>query len=163
VFQCVKHSGRPRRPSRVQAFFKALSSIELDVYAHALATHKHRADQADQARQQQIERLRYQAALAQRQFNRVDPDNRLVSAELEVRWEAALRELKHAEEAAAQAKHLVVVPFALTAELKSAFTATGQKLPQIWDQDLLTREQKKALLRCLVEKIALHRVARDHA
>jgi hypothetical protein len=42
-----------------------------------------------------------------------------------------LRELKHAEEAAAQAKHLVVVPFALTAELKSAFIAIGQKLPQV--------------------------------
>ena len=74
-----------------------------------------------------------------------------------------MRELKHAEEAAAHAKQVVVVPFTLTAELKSAFTAIGQKLPQIWDQALLTREQKKALLRCLVEKIALHRVARDHA
>jgi hypothetical protein len=81
---------------------------------------------------------------------------------VEARWEAALRELKHAEEAAVQANHLVVVPFALTAELNSAFPAIGQKLPQIWDQNLLAREQKKALLRCLVEKIALHRVARDH-
>ncbi len=81
---------------------------------------------------------------------------------MEARWEAALRELKHAEESAAQAKQVVVVPFALTAELNSAFTAIGQKLPQVWDQNLLAREEKKALLRCLVEKIALHRVARDH-
>jgi hypothetical protein len=159
---CQNSPGDPVDHAVIKAFFEALSPIELDVYARALAAHKHSADQADPARQQQIERLRYQAALAQRQFNRVDPDNRLVAAELEARWEAALRELKHAEEAAVQAKHLVVVPFALTAELQSAFTAIGQKLPQIWDQDLLAREQKKALLRCLIEKIALHRVARDH-
>jgi DNA invertase Pin-like site-specific DNA recombinase len=160
---CQNIPGDPVDQAVIQAFFEALSPIELDVYARALATHKHSADQADQARQQQLERLRYQAALAQRQFNRVDPDNRLVAAELEARWEAALRALKHAEEAAAHAKQVVVMPFALTAELKSAFTAIGQKLPQIWAQDLLTREQKKALLRCLIEKIALHRIAHDHA
>jgi DNA invertase Pin-like site-specific DNA recombinase len=160
---CQNIPGDPVDQAVIKAFFEALSPIELDVYARALAAHKQSADQADQARQQQIERLRYQAALAQRQFNRVDPDNRLVAAELEARWEAALRELKHAEEAAAQAKHLVVVPFALTAELKSAFTAIGQKLPQVWDQNLLAREQKKALLRCLIEKIALHRIVRDRA
>src|SRR5262249_11580081 len=68
------------------------------------------------------------ATLAQRQFNRVDPDNRLVAAELEARWEAALRELKQAEESAAQADQVVVVPFALTAELKAAFTANRAAL-----------------------------------
>jgi hypothetical protein len=159
---CQDIPGDPVDQAVIKAFFEALSPIELDVYARALAAHKQSADQADQARQHQIERLRYQAALAQRQFNRVDPDNRLVAAELEARWEAALRELKHAEEAAAQAKQVVVVPFALTAELNSGFTAIGQKLPQVWDQNLLAREQKKALLRCLIEKIALHRVARNH-
>jgi hypothetical protein len=45
----------------------------------------------------------------------------------------------------------------------AAFTAIGQKLPQIRDQNLLSREQKKALLRCLIDKIALHRIARDRA
>jgi hypothetical protein len=85
--------------------------------------HKQSLDQAHQARQQQIERLRYQASWAQRQFARVDPDNRLVAAELEARWEAALRELKQAEDAAAQASQVIVVPFALTAEMKVAFTA----------------------------------------
>jgi hypothetical protein len=115
----------------LKAFFQALSPIELDVYSRALAGHKQSAEQARQARQQQIERLGYQAALRERQFHRVDPDNRLVAAELEARWEAAMRELKQAEEAALQAQQVVVVPFALTAELKAAFTAIGQKLPQI--------------------------------
>ena len=47
----------------------------------------------------QLERKRYAAALAERQFNKVDPDNRLVAAELERRWEAALNEVRAAEEA----------------------------------------------------------------
>jgi DNA invertase Pin-like site-specific DNA recombinase len=145
----------------IAAFFQALSPIELDVYAQAMSAHKQSLAQADHARQQQIERLRYQAALAQRQYNQVDPDNRLVAAELEARWESALRELNQAEAAAANDPRVVVVPFTLTAELKAAFTSIGEKLPQIWDQDLLAREHKKALLRCLIDKIALHRIARD--
>jgi hypothetical protein len=140
---------------------QALSPIELDIYSRALAAHKQSEDQAHQARLQQIERLRYQAHLAQRQFNRVDPENRLVAAELEARWESALRELKQAEEALAQTRQVISVPFAVTAELKTAFTSIGERLPQIWEQDLLSSEQKKALLRCLIEKIVLHRLAPD--
>ena len=37
----------------------------------------------------------------------------------------------------------------------------GQKLPQIWHQEVLTREHKKALLRCLIDKIVIHRQVQD--
>lgn len=160
---CQNISGDPVDRAVIDAFFQAFSPIELNAYERACASHQQSLDQALKAHQQQIERLRYQATIAQRQFNRVDPDNRLVTSELEARWEAALRELKQAEEAAAQTAQVVVAPLAISAELKAAFTSIGQKLPQIWDQDLLSREQKKALLRCLIEKIALHRVAPDRA
>jgi hypothetical protein len=54
--------------------------------------------------EQQLERRRYEAALAERQFGRVDPDNRLVAAELERRREVALKEVRAAEEALARSK-----------------------------------------------------------
>lgn len=87
----------------VEAFFEALSPIELDLYSKAMA-HRERAtaQQAQSAQHQQLERLRYQAELARRRFERVDPENRLVAVELERRWEAALRELKQAQEAEAE-------------------------------------------------------------
>src|SRR5262249_57134363 len=81
----------------VAAFFEALAPIELDVYARAVAAEQAIAAQQAQARRQQLERLRYEAALAERQFRRVDPENRLVAAELEGRWEAVLRGLRSAE------------------------------------------------------------------
>ncbi|MDB5773009.1 MAG: site-specific recombinase, invertase Pin [Burkholderia sp.] len=43
----------------------------------------------------------------------------------------------------------------VTPELREAFTALGQRLPAIWDQGLLTREQQKALLRCLIDKVVV--------
>lgn len=145
----------------VEAFFQALSPVELDIYTRAVAAQKQSDEKVDRARQQQLERLRYQAALAQRQFTRVDPDNRLVAAELEARWESALRDLRQAEEATTQERHCPVIAFALTAELKTAFTAIGEKLPQIWDKEILSHQQKKALLRCLIDKVVVHRAARD--
>ncbi len=86
----------------VSAFFDALSAVEIDAYTKAVNTIQQSDETIRRAHQQQLERLRYQAALAERQFNQVDPDNRLVAAELERRWEKALRELKQAELAQAQ-------------------------------------------------------------
>jgi DNA invertase Pin-like site-specific DNA recombinase len=143
----------------VAAFFEALAPIELDVYARAVTAEQAIAAQQAQARRQQLERLRYEVALAERQFRRVDPENRLVAAELERRWEAALRALQsgEAESAWPAARALPAIPD----DLRAAFTAIGQSLPRLWDQPLLSQPQKKALLRCLIDKVVLHRIARD--
>jgi DNA invertase Pin-like site-specific DNA recombinase len=143
----------------VEAFFKALSPIELDVYAQAVADQRQALERIDRAHLQQLERLRYESALAQRQFVRVDPDNRLVAAELERRWETTLSQLKQAEETyALQQQNPATLP-ALPPDLKVAFTAVGQKLPEIWLQ--LPHQTKKALLRCLIDKVVIHRPVRD--
>jgi hypothetical protein len=99
-------------------------------------------------------------------YGSVDPDNRLVAAELERRWEAALRELRQAEESEAAERHARQhkdgsAPAQLTEELKAAFMNIGQRLPEIWDKDILSQQQKKALVRCLIEKIIVRRTAPD--
>jgi DNA invertase Pin-like site-specific DNA recombinase/predicted DNA-binding protein YlxM (UPF0122 family) len=158
---CQNIPGDPIDARVVEAFFQALSSIELDAYTRAIAAQKETDEKVEHARRQQLERLRYQAALAERQYNHVDPDNRLVAAELETRWEAALRALKQAEETYALEQQNREPPFALPTELREAFTAVGRKLPQVWDQPVLTRPHKKALLRCLIDKVVIHRLVPD--
>ncbi|WP_231510316.1 hypothetical protein [Fischerella sp. PCC 9605] len=71
----------------VNAFLEALSVVELDAYHKAVKTQQQSQETVERAHSQQIQRLQYQVALAERQFNRVDPDNRLGAAELEPRWE----------------------------------------------------------------------------
>jgi hypothetical protein len=143
----------------IGAFFQALSPVELDVYARAVTAQADAVERVGRAHLQQLERLRYETALAQRQFNRVDPDNRLVAAELEKRWEATLSDLKQAEEAQALRQQTPVTLTALPPDLQAAFTAIGQKLPLIWPQ--LSHATQKALLRCLIDKVVIHRSARD--
>jgi DNA invertase Pin-like site-specific DNA recombinase len=145
----------------VEAFFAALAPVELDAYQRALAAQQQTEAASDRARTQQLQRLRYQAALAQRQFEHVNPANRLVAAELERRWETALRDLRHAEDMAEQRTQTHTPSELLPAELREAFTMLGQKLPALWPTALFSRAQKKALLRCLLEKVVVHRMGRD--
>jgi hypothetical protein len=154
---CQNIPGDPVDAAVVAAFFEAISPIELDAYDRSLQRQQTAAAKLEQAQQQQLERLRYEATLAQRQFNRVDPDNRLVAAELEKRWEAALVALKQAEETDARKQQQPESRPRLPQELQAAFMDVGQKLPQIWDQGILSRQTKKALLRALIDKVVIHR------
>lgn len=47
--------------------------------------------------------------------------------------------------------------------LRQAFTALGKRLPEVWHAELLSRPQKKAFLRCLIEKVVIHRIRPDGA
>ncbi|MDX9955824.1 MAG: recombinase family protein [Anaerolineae bacterium] len=156
---CQNIPAQPVDTRVIQAFFQALSPIELDAYTQALTAQQAVATQIAHARQQQLERLHYQTQLAERRFKRVDPDNRLVAAELERQWEAALAAFQQAQDAEAQYQTQPAPVTALPEELKSAFTALGQRLPQVWDQ--LSRQHQKAFLRCLIDKVVVQRTTRD--
>jgi DNA invertase Pin-like site-specific DNA recombinase len=147
-----------------EAFLTALAPAELDALSRACRT-QHQTDSAlRSSAERQLERKRYAAALAERQFNRVDPDNRLVASELERRWEAALNEARQAEEALADlsapkplAQRMIGKP------LGDKIVVLAGRLPQIWADPATTDIQRKALLRCLVEKVVLDRGERDVA
>ena len=162
VAVCQRIPADPIDKQVVQAFFQALSPLELNAYEQALKAHSELDQKIQQAQEQQLKRLRYEAALAQRQYNQVDPDYRLVAAELERRWEAALLALKQAENAIALEQEAAATPTSLPPELKAAFTVISQKLPHIWEQEkILSTPHKKALLRCLIDKVVIHRIAND--
>src|SRR3982750_4347641 len=95
---CASLHGRAVDEVVVGAFFEALQPAQLDALAAVLAGQQ--AEQERLARQwrERLQRARYEAQLAERQYQAVDPGNRLVAAELERRWEAKLRELRTAEE-----------------------------------------------------------------
>jgi DNA invertase Pin-like site-specific DNA recombinase len=144
-----------------QAFLDALSPVELDLYGKAVAALLRDEEQVRQAQRQQIERLRYQARLAERQYNQADPDNRLVAAELERRWEAALRGLKDVEERFEREQQQPRAPEVLSPEERGAFLRAGKAIPGLWRQGRLSPQQKKSFLRSLIDKVVVHRSAPD--
>jgi hypothetical protein len=141
----------------------ALAPAELDALTRARQAQQ-QVDKALRASaERELERKRYAVALAERQFNRVDPDNRLVAGELERRWEAALSELRAAEEGLARPPAEPARRTELGQDLNNKVVALFDSLPQIWASGTTTDAHRKALLRCLIEKVVLDRGERDIA
>ena len=159
---CQNIPANPIDQQAVSAFFKAIAPAELNVLART-TRRRHQTDVATgRAQAQQVERLRYRAALAERQFEQCDPDNRLVASQLESRWEETLRDLRQAEAALAKRdEHRTPDADGITDDLRSAFLDLGQRLPTIWQESTLSTARKKAILRCLFDKVVVSRATRD--
>ena len=147
-----------------QAFLAALAPAEIEALSQAHRARQKADRELRSAAEQQVERKRYQAALAERQYNKVDPDNRLVASELERRWEAALIELKMAEEALARRREQPsAAPAVIGKILTDKIVALSGRLPDLWHAPTTSDAQRKALLRCLIDKVVLERGAHDVA
>lgn len=159
---CQRLRADPIDEQVVAWFFEALSAAEIDAASQVLQHVDREREQILAGRRAAVERLRYQTQLAERQFLRSDPDNRLVTAELEKRWEAALCELRSAEQTLEHDQRQAPT-YALPADLLELLKDIGPRLPELWnDQNKLLRTaQKKALLRSLIDKVVLQRMARD--
>jgi hypothetical protein len=145
----------------VAAFFEALAPAELDLLEEVLAHQRAEQERWAQHHADQVRRATYEAHLAQRQYQAVDPDNRLVAAELERRWELALRALEEAREAERHFQATQGLTPALDPVVREQLTAVGHYLPELWSRGQLTLEHQKTLLRSLIRRIILTRPQRD--
>jgi hypothetical protein len=102
-------------------------------------------------RELQLEQARYEARLAQRQYDAVDPSNRLVAAELERRWNEKLERVTELERAFAQAER--DAEWKLTAEERAAITDLSRDLPAIWGAKTTSNQERKQLLRMVIESV----------
>ena len=162
--ECQNLRAAPIDAQVAAAFLEAVAPAEIDALSKARKSQLQSERALRDAEEQQIERLRYQAALAERQFNRADPDNRLVTGELERRWETGLLDLRRAEEALAQRKiHKVSEPLGVPHDLRAKVIALGNHLPTLWENPATRRDHRKALLRCLIDKVVIRRCTRDKA
>lgn len=154
---CQRLPATPIDEQVTRWFMEALAPAAIDLSAQTLADADARRSTTLAARRQQLQRLRYTANRAERQYHQVDPENRLIAAELERRWETALRELREAEAQLARDEQHPPV-WAIPADLLAALHDIGPRLPELWEQGLFSSAQKKALLRSLIDKVVLHRL-----
>lgn len=98
-----------------------------------------------------LEQARFEAARAQRQFDVVDPGNRLVAAELERRWNERLAQVSQC-----QAKLETLDAQAgtnLTPQQRDELLALGADLPRVWDHVSASNELRKRILRTVIKEI----------
>jgi DNA invertase Pin-like site-specific DNA recombinase len=141
----------------VTAFFEAIQPAELDLLAGVLARQQADHERLAQQYADQVRRATYEAGLAERQYQAVDPENRLVAAELERRWEEALRALARTREQAERFAEQPREPH-LDPALRGQLAELSRRLPQLWESGRLHVGHKKELLRSLIRQVILNRL-----
>jgi DNA invertase Pin-like site-specific DNA recombinase len=114
-----------------------------------------RAGEADRLRQQQVERARYEADLAQRRFLRVDPDNRLVADVLEAEWNATLRALAAAQDEVE--RHRKAAQRGLGDDERAAIRLLATDFPRLWRDPRTPDRERKRMARLLREDVTLRK------
>jgi hypothetical protein len=102
---------------------------------------------------QRLERARYEAERAFRQFNAIEPEHRLVARTLERQWEAALAEQEHLQ--AEPARRLAAQPAVLCAEERAAIRRLASNIPALGHASTTTAADRQAIIRQLIERIVV--------
>jgi DNA invertase Pin-like site-specific DNA recombinase len=100
-----------------------------------------------------LEQAHYEVERAERQYNVVEPENRLVVRSLERRWEEAL-----AAETRLQEEHtrfLAREPIQLSPGDREAIRQLSEDVPALWRADTTTGVERKEIARLLLERVEI--------
>jgi len=158
--RCAHLDGPSIEAFVVQAFFDAIAPAQLDTLDEVLAQRQRERQRLETYHQQQVGQARFAATLARRRYEQVDPAYRLAAAELEREWDARLRALRQAEEVAERFAH-EPGESTLTPEIRDQLLHLSQCLPDLWSSPQLSHPQRKALLRSLIARVMVKRMAPD--
>jgi hypothetical protein len=137
--------------------FQVLQPAELELALGALEELETRDQAMMRQWKMRVERAEYEAALAERRYEEVDPSNRLVASTLERRWNEALLQVQDLKKQAAefqQQQARVATP-----EQKGKVLALARNLPRLWHAPSTQAKDRKRMLRMLIKDITVEKSA----
>jgi DNA invertase Pin-like site-specific DNA recombinase len=117
-------------------------------------------DEKRKALELALEKARYEEKRARRQFDAVDPENRLVASELEVRWNGALAQVADAESRLAAAGKAAEP---LSERQKQELAALSEDLMALWNHPEAPIQLKKRILRTVLTEVIIDNEAEPTA
>jgi hypothetical protein len=130
------------------------AALELSLEA---ATHlEQERRELDRLWQQKLERARYEADRAARQYAVVEPEHRLVARQLEAAWEAKL--MAHRQLAEAYERFVEERPRTPTGEQIQGVRRLAHDLPALWAAPTTTVVDRKEILRAVIDRIVLRAI-----
>ena len=150
---CISFGGL--RPDQAVAA-AVLKAVEGNAVEAAVEVAARIADQYRQQRQAltlELEEAQYEARLAARRHEAVDPDNRLVAAELESRWNSALRRVSEVEDRLRQIE--TTNQGSARVPDKETLLSLAQDLPAVWNAETTDMRLKQRITRILIQEIVV--------
>lgn len=140
----------------IRRVFEVIRPKQIEIAIKAMEELQRRQDSIDTQWRMKIERAQYNAHLAQRRYEEVDPSNRLVAATLERRWNEALTQLKEIKEAFS--KHQFQKGIPVTEEQKTELRTLARDLPRLWKAPTTKAKDRKRILRLLIKDITVEKL-----
>ncbi len=148
---CVQFGGLRADRMVSEQLLQCLAPLGIEAAMDAIAALDEVSDERIRQKALALEHARYEATHARRQYDAVDPDNRLVAAELERRWNRALRTEAQMQEELTALEQSPERP--LTLQQKNELLSFARDLPGLWDAPQSSSEYKKRLLRIALKEI----------
>ena len=134
----------------VEAVLESLSPVRMEVLVHARERLTSARTEKRQQLELELERARYEADRCRRQYDAVEPENRLVARSLERRWDEVLERVNDLNEKLSQFD--TAVP-PLTVKEEDALRHLADDLPQLWHPDAAPFDLKKRIVRTVIKEI----------
>lgn len=151
--QCQSLRARPLETLVVEQVLRALEPASLELSLQAADCIEAEQQRIETHHRQTIERAAHDADVARRRYEAVEPDNRLVAAELERRWETALQAQRKAEEA--HNRFCREKPSRLTTEQRESILALAQDIPALWHDSSTSNTDRQMIIRALIDRIVV--------
>jgi len=150
--RCISFSGLDVDTRVTELILRVLEPAAIEISASLAGEQASERNAALEALRLELRAARYAADRAERQYDAVDPDNRLVADELERRWNAALERVR-AIEARLDEETRTATPGA--AVDLARFESLGARVAGIWHAPKSDVRLKKRIIRTLVEEIVV--------
>lgn len=137
-----------------QQVLRALQPAALELSLQALQNIHEERERLHKHWQQRLERAGQEARRAERQYQAVEPENRLVARTLEQRWEEALRTQRALQED--YDRFLQEQPRQLREEERARIVALASDIPALWHSAETTAAERKEIVRLLAERVVVH-------
>lgn len=150
--RCIAFGGIPVDTAVSRELLRVLRPAALEASIMAKEQFIEQADAIVSALRRDLQAAQYEAARAQKQFDAADPDNRLVTDELERRWNEALLEVEELK--ARVAEHELATPIP-SDETLDGFTHLATDIEEIWNSKDCNEKLKKRIIRTLIREIVV--------
>ena len=128
-------------PAALELSLRAIEDVEKD----RARLHRHW--------KQQLERARYESQRAERQYQAIEPEHRLVARTLERRWEEALNTQRQLEEE--YDRFIREQPRQLSADERARILVLSRDIPALWNAAGTSAGDRKEIIRLLVERVVV--------
>ena len=150
---CFSFAGEPLHAQVVERMFDLLEPHGVEAALQALQQLESDQKSKQQALMDVVLQRQYEADRAQRQYDHVEPENRLIASTLEKRWNESLERLNEARSALVQFEQSQ--PLQMRPEERDALLKVGRDVRRVWNHPDAPINLKKQIVRELIEEIVV--------